>query len=242
MSSLCLLLLFFSALLAPSAAAGEPVHPPREDNSWPILIFAEADSFSARYDRFFRAHFDTVSIESLPAWTDLGPEDLAPGEHLLARTAVLPGNEDAVLARLRDLVSLSDEVGMTQFAPRPWFSPEYYILGHREDELTLVSYTAMGVQDTLVDLDAARYLARRGAFLTETEDAANVVVLGRGDIVQVDMWQPVLAREVLHVHTIPGNINPTGYLEFTEGSDRDQILTAYRFQEPVRRRHLLEKP
>jgi hypothetical protein len=52
---------------------------------------------------------------------------------------------------------------------------------------------------------------------------------------QVEMWYPQLAREVLHTHTIPGNINPTGYEEFFEGSDRDLIVVSFRFQDPIRR-------
>jgi len=59
-----------------------------------------------------------------------------------------------------------------------------------------------------------------------------VVVTG-GNLRGVEIWQPKLAREVMHTHTISGNIRPTGFPEYTEGSDRDMVLSNQRFQRPV---------
>jgi hypothetical protein len=211
------------------------------ETSWPITVFADLDSFSVRYDRFYRVHFN-AGIGDLPSWLDIDAGSLAYGERVLARTAPLAGNEDEIQNRLLDLVSMDVETGLTQFSPEPAFSPDYFILGHRERMLTLVRYDALAVRDTLQGLDVIRYLAERGAFLAAKEDAPQPVVLSRGNASQVEMWYPQLAREVLHTHTIPGNINPTGYLEYFPGSDRDLSVVSFRFQDPIRRLLLSRRP
>lgn len=204
------------------------------DTSWPITVFADLDSFSVRYDRFYRTHFD-AGVGGLPSWLDIDAGSLAYGERVAARTAPVAGNEDEILKRLLNLVAMDVETGLTQFSPEPAFNPDYFILGHRDGALTLVRYDALAVKDTLQGLDVVRYLAERRAFLAAEDDAPEPVVLSRGNASQVEMWYPQLAREVLHTHTIPGNINPTGYQEFFPGSDRDLSVVSFRFQDPIRR-------
>jgi len=142
-------------------------------------------------------------------------------------------NEEEILSGLLGLVSRRYEIGLTQFAPEPAFPSEDFVLGHDEGDLTLVAYQAVGIQDTLRGPPVVRFLAERGAFLTGGEDDSTRIVLTRGDLKEVDIWYPTLAREVLHTHTIPGNINPTGYLDFFEGSDRDMVMVSRQFQLPV---------
>jgi hypothetical protein len=233
--SVSVILILSFLISIPGARAGTRVHPPRPDSSWPILVFAELDSFRVRYGRFFRSHFDTVAVDRLPTWLEVDADSLSVGERVLARMVVSKDNEEEILRKLLEFVSMDDEIGMTQFSAHPDFPSENLILGHREGSLTLVSYDAMGVRDTLQNLDVVRYLGDRVAFMTDDESSEDLVVLSRGSMAEVDMWYPRLATEVLHTHTIPGNINPTGYEEFFEGSDRDLIVITFRFQDPIRR-------
>jgi hypothetical protein len=229
------LLLLFLLPVSGTVHAGEYRPPSAVDTAWPLRVFADLDSFSVRYDRFYRSCFGTVSAEDLPAWIEIDAGSLSDGEQVLARTAVVGTNEDEILEKLLALVSMDDEIGLTQFSAQPDFSSQYFVLGHRDGSLTLVVYDALAVRDTLQDLDAVRYLAEKGAFLSREAAVADPVVLCRGNRNEVTMWYPRLAREVLHTHTIPGNINPTGYQEFFEGSDRDLIVVAFRLQDPIRR-------
>lgn len=196
-------------------------------------MFARVDSFEIRYGQFFRDQFRGADPKRLPTWLGVDPDSLGFGESVVTRRVRVQGNEEEILAELLALVSHRTEIGLTQFAPDPAFPSEDFVLGHVEAGLTLVSYQAVGVQDTLQGLDAVRFLADRGAFLTGRGDDSTLVVLTRGDRKEVDIWYPTLAREVLHTHTIPGNINPTGYLDFFEGSDRDMVMVSRQFQLPV---------
>ena len=230
------ILLILPVLISPPAAqTNTRLHPPEEDHSWPLFVFARLDSFSVRYNHFFRSHFDTVSIEQLPTWLELDVDSLSFGEHILTRMVVVKDNDQEILRKLRELVSMNDEIGMTQFVPSPDFPSENFVLGHREGSLTLVPYDAMGVKNPLQDLDIVHYLKKRRAFMTDQENREDFVVFCRGNMKEVDIWYPRMAKEVLHTHTIPGNINPTGYLEFFEGSDRDMIMSSYRYQGPIKR-------
>jgi len=230
------ILLVLPFLLSPLAAhTNARTHPAEEETSWPIFVFADLDSFSVRYDDFFRFHFEAVVVQQLPTWLELDVDSLSFGEHVLTRMVVVKDNDEEILRKLRKLVSMNDEIGMTQFVPSPEFPSEYFVLGHREGSLTLVPYDAMGVKDPLQGLDVVHYLRTRGAFMADQENGEIVIVLSRGNIREVDVWYPRMAKEVLHTHTIPGNINPTGYFEFFEGSDRDLIMSSYKFQDPIRR-------
>ena len=239
--SISILFILPFLLSPPAAQASAYVHPPKEDRSWPVFVFAELDSFSVRYSHFFRSHFDTVAVEQLPTWLELDVDSLSFGEHLLTRMVVVKDNDEEILRKLREFVSMNDEIGMTQFVANPEFPSENFVLGHREGSLTLVPYGAMGVKDPLEGLDVVHYLRKRGAFMTEQENREDFIVLSRGDMTEVDIWYPRMAKEVLHTHTIPGNINPTGYVEFFEGSDRDLIMSIYKFQHPIRRFHLFQR-
>lgn len=218
----------------PALGAGTQMHPPREENRWPIEVFARVDSFQIRYRGFLQAQFHGVEPDRLPAWLDVETDSLGFGESVVARLTRVEGNEDAIRARLLDLVSHRYEIGLTQFGPEPSFPAVNFVLGHRDGSLTLVPFDASETKEPLLDLDAVQYLVERGAFLTDGEDDSDLVVLTRGNLQEVDIWYPTLAREVLHTHTIPGNINPTGYLEYFEGSDRDMVLVSREFQLPLR--------
>ena len=232
--SISILLILPLLILPPRAQTNPRLHPPKEENSWPLFVFAKLDSFSVRYTQFFRSHFDTVAVEHLPTWLELDVDSLSFGEHFLTRMVVVKDNEKEILRKLREFVSMRDEIGMTQFIPSPDFPSENFVLGHREGSLMLVPYDAMGVKDPLQDLDIVHYLKKRGAFMTDQENREDLIVFCRGNIQEVDLWYPRMAKEVLHTHTIPGNINPTGYLEFFEGSDRDMIMSSYKFQDPIK--------
>lgn len=232
--TISILLILSLPLSPPEAKANALVHPPKEDSSWPILVFAELDSFLVRYDRFFRSHFGAVAVEQLPTWLEVDVDSLVYGERFLTRMVVVGDDDEKILGKLQELVSMNGEIAMTQFGPEPRFPSESFVLGHRNGSVTLVPYDAMGVKDPLEGRDIVDYLKRRGAFMTDDEETNDFVVVSRGDIEEVDIWYPRMAKEVLHTHTIPGNINPTGYLDFFEGSDRDLIMSTYGFQEPVR--------
>lgn len=220
--------------LSTPAEAGRYLHPPREENRWPIEVFARADSFQFRYKDFLQAQFHGVKPERLPAWLDVETDSLGFGESVVARLTRVEGNEDAIRTRLLDLVSHRYEIGLTQFGPEPRFPAVNFVLGHRDGSLTLVPFDANETKEPLLDLDVVHYLVERCAFLTDGEDDSDRVVLTRGNLQEVDIWYPTLACEVLHTHTIPGNINPTGYLEYFEGSDRDMVLVSREFQLPLR--------
>jgi hypothetical protein len=221
-------------LSPPEAKANAFVHPPDEDSFWPILVFAEVDSFLVRYDRFFRSHFGAVAVDRLPTWLEIDLDSLVHGERFVARLVAVGDDDEKILAKLQELVSMNGEIAMTQFGPEPRFPSESFVLGHKNGSVTLVPYNAMEVKAPLEGLDVVDYLKRRGAFMTDGDRSNDLVVLSRGNVEEVDIWYPRMAREVLHTHTIPGNINPTGYLEFFEGSDRDLIVSTYVFQEPIR--------
>jgi hypothetical protein len=206
-----------------------------------VFVLADLDSFAVRYDTFFASHFDTVAIERLPTWLELDAASLSYGDHVLTRVPVVQDNEEEILKKLRALVSMQDEIGMTQFHPDPEFPSDFFVLGHRDGSLTLVPYDAMGVKDPLWGPQIVTYLKDRGAFLSGEKDRETLIIVTRGNMEEVDLWYPRMAREVLHTHTIPGNINPTGYLEFFEGSDRDLIMNSYRIQDPIRRRLLFQE-
>lgn len=196
-------------------------------------MFARVDSFQIRYGQFFRDQFRGADPAGLPSWLEVDPDSLGFGESVVTRMVRVRDNEEEILARLLDLASRRYEVGLTQFSPGPAFPSEDFVLGHDGGGLTLVPYQAVGIQDTIRGPAVVRFLADRGAFLTGREDDSTLVVLTRGDRKEVDIWYPTLAREVLHTHTIPGNINPTGYLDFFEGSDRDMVMVSREFQLPV---------
>jgi hypothetical protein len=215
------------------AQAGPLVHPPGVENRRTLFVFASADSFQARYGRFFRDQFRGEDPAQLPTWLEVETDSLRFGESVVTRRVRVRDNEEEILAGLLELVSRRYEIGLTQFASEPAFPNEDFVLGHDEGGLTLVPYQAVGIQDSLRGPAAVRFLAGRGAFLTDREDDGTRVVLTRGNLKEVNIWYPTLAREVLHTHTIPGNIDPTGYLEFFEGSDRDMVMVSREFQLPI---------
>lgn len=229
---LCLLLAvaFLTPSWAPAAPNSAKTLLPAETSDWPVRVFADPEAFSTGYDAFFDAHFRAATAEA-PAWLDIDPATLAEGEHALARTVVLTeGNRAQVRERLLALVTRRAETGLTQFHADPAFPKKHFVLGHQGGRLSLVAYDAYGVEDPLWDDEALDHLAERGAFVTREPARDAYVVVSRGDHRQVDVWYPRIAAQVMHTHTIEGNLRPTGYDEYFSGSDRDLAMSAARAQ------------